>query len=963
MATPGQIQIYSPARQLPPSFTGRQVPVVRPSAKQVQAGRKATPPLTGRWAALNQYVEAETDKEVQQSAEEAQKKAQKAAEDAAYNKLPFYKKALVNTFDNPVTELIATPLSTLSTPMKLIALGKQELSAHLPESVAKWMEKPFGEGDDDPSWYSMDPRNALNTIAALVPLSPFGVDTEKARANKRSWNERVAPRSDYGMGSILESTGSEWGDRVQGFGADILNDPLTLVDAPAKVARPALLAGDAAKTTGVTPRVIAAARESSEAAARNLAEREALATMTGLDEGLTTARQASRQADEALRLAPQTEIRPARDIPMPQNRKQRATLASEWATENPELWRLHKDEVLKGIKQGFEAMSPEARADLGVNTGGWGLRGIIKEIPGTEPIRQAMKEIKGVRRETFSNLFDRLPGVADETSQMYRLRNARALKGVEPAFQMLRKANVSTEEAELALSDVFLRNNLNIGHGQMQSRGAPFVRQALREAKAAGPTATRQAITDAETKPGMNWVNKIFSNIADVHERVTGKKLMSSIERESYVPRVLDVDWRRNLAKRKDPVAASYMKQSGIVTEDLLEASHFLDTSRKFRVPEGKTQQKFDFGGTEVTLKGNTIDDAEAALREAFPDWKGDFYSKDLNVIAETYLNSMATDAGARHARAQLAETASPYAKVLDGLLWGEYQQINRALERKPYARRVTEMISKGYNRGQGLEDVAAEEAVPSSGYFATTKDRAKTAQLREDVIGAGKQWSHYAREDIATVQAEAKDVIENLRKDWAEGLRLENKATSPRAEGTDEDRRGGQGAGPWVRCRQDHQRQRRGRGPLAGQDRHDHRGPDQAGVDEEAGVEREDHTRDQAGRRRVGRAAACPQGGARTAGGSRPRRRCPAAGRDHRAPGMAQRRPGGEGGSPRCQGSVDPQAAAPRLRGARWHPPAHRRQAAAASAQRRLRVPVAPGVRANGRRLRRCTASPAAVT
>ena len=781
MPTPGQIQIYSPARALPPGFTGRQAPApVRPTPQQVQAGRKATPPVAGRWAALQPYVQQASDKKTQETAEEALKKAEEKARNDAYTKLPWYKKGLINALDNPVAELVTAPLSTLSVPGKLVALGKEELSAHLPRGVAEWMEHPFGEGPKHPGATSMDPRNALNEIVSLIPGSPFGIDTDKARAEKRGVFERIAPRSDFGHGQILTSTGNKWGDRVQGFGGDILNDPLMLADGGGVIYRPAILAEDAAKVSGVTPKVVTAAREASEQAATHLAEREALATFTGVDEGLADARKASAQADEALRQAPKTVIREEREIPIPHNRKGRATIATEWATENPTLYRQYADEVAKGIKQGFEAMSPEAREALGVKTGGWEIKG-LGEIPGTEPIRQAMKEMKGVRRAAFSDLFDKIPGALDETSQAYKLRNARTLKGAEGAFQKLRQEGTSVADQELALNEIFLRNQLPIGEGPMKARGATFVRKALRQAKEVGPEATRQAITDAETKPGQNWVNKIFSDIQGVHERITGKKLMSDIDRESYVPGVLDSKWRRNLAKTKDPSAQAFMHQSGIVKDDLLEASHFLDKKRVFSVPEGKTEQEFDFAGKKVVLKGNTIDDKNAALRQAFPDWEGDFYSKDLNVIAETYLDSLARDAGARHARAQLAETASPYAKKLDGMLWDEYETMGRALKQQPYARRVTDLTSQGYNRGVGLEDVAAAEPVPSSGYFRAEKDKGLTAQLAEDVKGAGHQWQSAARDDIQQVQGEARDVIEDLRKDWAEGLRLSGKADNPR--------------------------------------------------------------------------------------------------------------------------------------------------------------------------------------
>jgi hypothetical protein len=122
------------------------------------------------------------------------------------------------------------------------------------------MEHPFGEGEY---------VDALNQIASLVPLSPFGVDTEKARANKRSWNERIAPRSDFGHGSIQASTGSEVGRPVHGLRRRRAQRP---ADAGWRVAASSPVRRSSratrAATAGMTPRVITAAREASEAAAR-----------------------------------------------------------------------------------------------------------------------------------------------------------------------------------------------------------------------------------------------------------------------------------------------------------------------------------------------------------------------------------------------------------------------------------------------------------------------------------------------------------------------------------------------------------------------------------------------------------------------------------------------------------------------------------------------------------------------
>jgi hypothetical protein len=75
----------------------------------VQASRQATPALAGRWSALEPYLQQAKAKQVQETAEEAMKKAEEKARNDAYNKMPWYKKGLVNALDNPVAELVTGP--------------------------------------------------------------------------------------------------------------------------------------------------------------------------------------------------------------------------------------------------------------------------------------------------------------------------------------------------------------------------------------------------------------------------------------------------------------------------------------------------------------------------------------------------------------------------------------------------------------------------------------------------------------------------------------------------------------------------------------------------------------------------------------------------------------------------------------------------------------------------------------
>ena len=787
MATPGQIQIYSPARQLPAGFTGRPAPApVRPTPQQARAGRKATPALAGRWGALDPYVQAESDKATQARAQEAAAKAQKEAQDAAYKKLPWWKKGIASVIDNPITKVALAPAEVLSVPMKAIAVGKEELSSHLPRGMAEALEDPFGVQDD--SGNAQPVMRALDFLAKVIPLSPVGVDTEKARAEKRSVLERLAPRSDFGHGQIQTSTGNQWGNRFQGLGADVLNDPLMLLEGGGTVTRPAIAAEDALKAIGRGERLALPEAQralmTSERATAEALERSASALPTGVrtaEEEI--ARQAAGRSSAEARFADDIHRprvgRPEAEIPLPKNLQERMNLASEWATENPELWRKHRGEVSKGIKRGFESMSPAAKADLGVKTGGISVRGIGVELPGSEALRQVWKDAGGARRAKTSDLLDKLP----KEGTWNKVRNMRVPKGQESSYAAMRRAGTSEVDAELALNNVFVRNQLDIGKNVMKARGKTYLSKTIRELRDKYSDAEiAKLVQEAETSPNGNRVNQLFKDIIGEHEKLTGRKLVSSIDADTYLPHTLDSEWRRfMLANPDDPFVQSFMRANDIVKDDLLEASHYIDKSRKLRLPEGVAEAEFDFAGRKVKLKGNSVAAKNEAMHEAFPEWKGDFYSTDIKTIGESYLDSISNDAGAHFARQQLANTKSPFVRTLDGLLWDEYQKMNETLAQRPYARRVTDVTAEGYKSGTGVDDIAPSPAEPTSEYFRKEKDVKLTEQLAEDVQGAGRQWRRDFANDASDVYEKAQEDASTLRRTWGEGLRNEAKAGNPR--------------------------------------------------------------------------------------------------------------------------------------------------------------------------------------
>ena len=389
------------------------------------------------------------------------------------------------------------------------------------------------------------------------------------------------------------------------------------------------------------------------------------------------------------------------------------------------------------------------------------------------------KDAGGARRAKTSDLLDRLPteGTWD------KLRNLRVPKGQESAYAAMRRAGTSPADAEVALTSVFMRNQLDIGRGVMKAKGATHLRKAVRTLRSRyTDEQIAQLVREAETSGKPNVVNQLFKDIIGEHEKLTGRKLVSSIDADTYLPHVLDSEWRRFMkANPKDPFVQSFMKANGIVTDDLLEASHFVDRKRKLRIPEGQSEAEFDFAGRKVKLKGNSVAAKNEAMHEAFPEWKGDFYSTDLKTVAESYLDSISNDAGAHYARQQLANTKSPLVDTLDGLLWDEYQQFNETLHQRPYARRVTDVTEQGYRSGTGVDDIAPSPAEPTSGYFRKEKDDLLTEQLAEDVQGAGKQWRRDFANDASDVYEKAQDDVSTLRRTWGEGLRNEAKANNPR--------------------------------------------------------------------------------------------------------------------------------------------------------------------------------------
>lgn len=714
------VQVYSPGRSLPPQLTGQALPSTAPSADQVAAVRRQTvalQPTAGTqgvdWVALSQAYQ--NTPEAQQKATEP---ARKAAQQKAQDDQPWYKKGLGYAINNPVAQAVLTPLSVLSVPLKTIEAGKEELAKHGPDWLTKWLQHPFDLGGG-----GLD--QAVQSALSVVPASPFGVDVAKAKADKRSFGERIAPRSSFGSGQILTSTGNKWGDRLQGLTSDITNDPLTWLAPESEIT----------KTT--------------EAGAE------------GVEKAATIVSKA------------------------PHSKAERIALIGEWSTEQPEKVAAHSQELNKAVVRGFGSMSQEAKDAFGISKNGLRIRGFNVHVPGSTTAGNVVQALTGARREATQSLLDKLP---------QKVAEVRIPNEVADAYRTLRRSSSTSEETLRAGTAVAIDDARRAGEGAMTARGKNVLKQTFKDSfKGMSPT-ERVALGDAAERTATpNKVNEMFKSVINVYEAVTGRKVPDEhmLDPNTYFPHIMSREFRRYVRENPDnPAVRDFIKATKLVSDDTLERSGFLSKARRL-VPNkpGEPPAVYTLGGRDVTITDGTVAGLNEALKTAFPEFKGQAYMTDPLMVAESYVDSLARDAGAVRGFNLTADSASPLGGRNVGDVRAAQVAMDEAYAQQSQRSRVTQAVMDNgpYVPGQEAPIIPPRPDIPTdvggidpSKYFQGVVHEGLGQQ--EAALGRGPVTDFRAamQADLKAGARQARADMADMRKDITSDLRKAAKADDP---------------------------------------------------------------------------------------------------------------------------------------------------------------------------------------
>ena len=674
------------------------------------------------------WAEAEAKaRSTKKAQEEAQKQAQEQAEDQGGFWGSDFGKGLGFVINNPVTRAVSMPLNYLQTGGRALTLGLESLR-----------KAQIG----GPEWLDQ----ALAATPGLGPLLGT-VNQERIAKDDRSNFEKVlSPNSTYGYGSLLyEPKETDTMPISNPFAKYNEADSLELGPTWLRnQARAAGLLGDVAydplgATTSAATRTVEKASDAARALQEAQIAAEALRATEKLGDAERIAAATQRAADtaaEAQRLAAIPEANVARrvQVPLPRNRAERANLMGElteteggrrFLTEMP-------GEARQGGVRGFQTMSPEARQVLGISEPGLSIRGLDVRIPGTRKIAQGINWAGGGVRA----------GLAKPAGTS-RLANIRVPRGLEDAFAVLTRD--ADGDLMRAASEVAGRNSIRVGEGSQLARGNRVLSNAVRqELKKLGKDGIRRAVSEAETSPDMNIINKIAARLLATYENVTGRAIDPNNLRDpaTYFPHVLDPKWRRALArmeKNRDRSAADFLRASGTRTEELLEdnafyldntleGSGFLEKARKLGPNPDGTPRTVKIGDTDVTFERGDIDHINEKLREAFPTWKGDFYDTDPVRVFEAYNSSLARQAGRDVAAKKFVTTGNPLVKEMVGNLDLSRQAMDEALAQQGAAPLLSTAQGK-YDPTQPLPAIPERPVVPGMAEDRARRQAVEAAQ------------------------------------------------------------------------------------------------------------------------------------------------------------------------------------------------------------------------------------------
>jgi hypothetical protein len=201
-----------------------------------------------------------------------------------------------------------------------------------------------------------------------------------------------------------------------------------------------------------------------------------------------------------------------------------------------------------------------------------------------------------------------------------------------------------------AIEAIGLDNAARQAAGTFRVVAATTLERVAEATKGQTPEARAAAVRMAEED--LNVTNE-WTQFADQVlkiARYAGAELPELRNGRYVMPHVLDRGFRNHLmdlVKKSDPRAKSFMRDTGLTTEDLLEEGGFMQR-RSWRPNDDGTPNTFDIGGQKVTVETGSLDELNAKIGAAFPDYDGKIYETDPVLAWRGYIQATQKDVAKR---------------------------------------------------------------------------------------------------------------------------------------------------------------------------------------------------------------------------------------------------------------------------------------------------------------------------
>ena len=295
-------------------------------------------------------------------------------------------------------------------------------------------------------------------------------------------------------------------------------------------------------------------------------------------------------------------------------------------------------------RRGLNIANDAQREAMGLRRSGLYVGGPTSQarIPLTGELEQALSQAGGLAREGIK----KVPGAR----QLREVRSPVGFLGndLNPAYEKILTGK-GPGTLEQALQAVELDNMARVSGRGFEVPASMAVDRLSEQLNKMNDAQIRNLRIAAEAGGKDNLLTQTARQMVRAARRV-GVEL-PEIEGGSYaMPHSLTREFRDYLDDPKNAGNQSvrdFRKQSGLVDEDLLEDSGFLQR-RKFRPNQDGTPGEFPIGGETVMVRTGSVDELNSEIRKAFPDYKGKIYEEDPGVAWRNYVKGLTRDVARR---------------------------------------------------------------------------------------------------------------------------------------------------------------------------------------------------------------------------------------------------------------------------------------------------------------------------